>query len=436
MEPLWGKTLRVVVPAGDQHPEQTVELVISSVFSPPRMHTVTIPGAISLPRSVRVQKDHTVVRRGPNGAAGRKGVVMAGARLPVWNRSRGPGCNGVWYQVHVDGWICTASAATSDAEPGGLAFPVVEDGELTPWQYAFTKEPAVEYRVREGMLEETREVLEGFGFGVLGQVELYDQAYYRTAEGNLIPVEAARITRNISSFSGVSVEGGAPWPVGFVNARRAFAYSRPSRKQKFRIGSVERFEPFEVLEEHGEGAGRFYRFDENAWLYAGDVRVAEPGELPADLTPGEKWIDVDTTGQVAIAFEGDTPVYVTLVSTGREGPSRTVTGEFRMWGKVAAIAMDNTDEPLEIENAEGVVVGERNPFSLHDVPWAQFFFENFALHGVYWHNEFGNRRSHGCVNLAPADARWFFEWTEPALPSGWWAIHSTPGEQGTRVRVR
>ena len=97
--------------------------------------------------------------------------------------------------------------------------------------------------------------------------------------------------------------------------------------------------------------------------------------------------------------------------------------------------MDNTDEELEEGLDAGIEEGGRL-YSLHDVPWAQFFFENFGLHGVYWHDRFGNRRSHGCVNLAPIDARWIFDWTKPRLPDGWWAIHTSAGEKGTLVRVR
>ena len=112
--------------------------------------------------------------------------------------------------------------------------------------------------------------------------------------------------------------------------------------------------------------------------------------------------------------------------------------------------MDNTDEELEeeveseeaveaVEAVEAAAEGtdeERRLYSLHDVPWTQFFFESYALHGVYWHNGFGNRRSHGCVNLSPTDARWFYDWTEPAVPEGWWAIHTTEENPGTLVRVR
>ena len=60
-------------------------------------------------------------------------------------------------------------------------------------------------------------------------------------------------------------------------------------------------------------------------------------------------------------------------------------------------------------------------FDLQDVPFVQYFHRGFALHGAYWHDEFGKERSHGCINLAPRDSAWLFEWTDPQVPEGWHA---------------
>jgi hypothetical protein len=65
-----------------------------------------------------------------------------------------------------------------------------------------------------------------------------------------------------------------------------------------------------------------------------------------------------------------------------------------------------------------------------------YFNGDLALHGAYWHDRFGTRRSHGCVNLAPRDARWLFNWAPPGLPPGWSAVFPTREEPGLQVRVR
>ena len=198
-----------------------------------------------------------------------------------------------------------------------------------------------------------------------------------------------------------------------------------------------------MLEEKRVKGRTFFRVADAMWLADSDVRISRHAPRPKSVGPAEKWIDVNVAQQVLTAYIGDIPVYTTLVSTGRYGASRTVTGEFRIWAKVSAIAMDNTDEQQDVEDlpessidTDEIVSEDVHLYSLHEVPWTQFFFENYAIHGVYWHDRFGNRKSHGCVNMAPLDARWLFNWTEPGLPPGWWAIHAASASEGTLVRVR
>ena len=79
-------------------------------------------------------------------------------------------------------------------------------------------------------------------------------------------------------------------------------------------------------------------------------------------------------------------------------------------------------------------------FELRDVPWVQYFEAGYALHAAYWHDDFGRMRSHGCINLAPIDARRLFFWTDPPLPEGWHGVKANSGAggmgPGTWVRVR
>ncbi len=433
------KTKNVYELENDENLVCKPELEISSAYTPPALDMT--PGARdpSLPSSLTIIRDQTVVRLAPRRSARRRGVVMKDARLRPYASTRGPGCRDVWYKIHADSWICGDRVRASDLPPWGFRYPVVPKDELTPWAYGFVREPTIEYRLRGGVLEETRDVLKGFGFGVERRVSINGTRFFKTAENTLIPRASAGISGRISEFSGIEIKDGAPWPVGFVNSRKAWAYSTPSLQEHFRIGKVERYMPFQVRGFSGKGRKRFYRFDEKAWLHSRDVKVGSEAPLPKGVAKDERWIDVDTKQQIITAYEGAMPVYVTLVSTGRIGASRTVKGEFRIWAKIAAIAMDNTDEELEESEEGGADAGpaeERKLYSLHDVPWVQFFFESYGLHGVYWHDRFGNRRSHGCVNLAPIDARWFYDWTAPYLPDGWWAMHSSPNDKGTLIRVR
>jgi len=62
------------------------------------------------------------------------------------------------------------------------------------------------------------------------------------------------------------------------------------------------------------------------------------------------------------------------------------------------------------------------PYYVNRVPWVMFFQAHNALHGAYWHDRFGVTKSHGCANLAPKDAKYLFDWLEPALPNGWTSV--------------
>ena len=121
------------------------------------------------------------------------------------------------------------------------------------------------------------------------------------------------------------------------------------------------------------------------------------GKRPLNIGITEKWIDVDLTNQTLTAYEGDALVYQTLISSGLS-PNLTVTGQFRVWLRFEAQTMD------------GARLGY--DYYLENVPYVMYFFEDYALHGTFWHNNFGNPMSHGCVNMETGDAGWLFDWSE------------------------
>ncbi len=115
------------------------------------------------------------------------------------------------------------------------------------------------------------------------------------------------------------------------------------------------------------------------------------GQLAAADTPGEKWIEVDLSDQTLTAYAGGTPVYSAVVSTGLPG-TPTVTGEYRIYAKYRSAPMSGPG------------------YYLPNVPYIMYFYRGYALHGTYWHNNFGQPMSHGCVNLRTSDAEWLYNW--------------------------
>jgi lipoprotein-anchoring transpeptidase ErfK/SrfK len=173
---------------------------------------------------------------------------------------------------------------------------------------------------------------------------------------------------------------------------------------------------------------RFFETTERFWVRDRDLIVPPPITRPAKVGAGEKWIDVNLKTQTLVAYEGDLAVYATLVSTGRmneQDPTqdfRTPPGLYRIRDKHLATTMDGD-------------VTNDGPYSIEDVPWVQYFKGSFALHGAFWHDDFGHVHSHGCVNLAPEDARNLFEWTEPRVPSNWHGVNTGDEGRGTWVHV-
>ena len=132
-------------------------------------------------------------------------------------------------------------------------------------------------------------------------------------------------------------------------------------------------------------------------------------------------MDVNLREQVLVAYEGKKPVLATLVSTGK-GRS-TPTGTFYIQRKRAVSFMKSRPK------ARGDV------YNL-DTPWVITLQGRIAMHAAYWHNEFGRARSHGCVNLAPRDAKFLYDWSTPTVPDGWKTLMSADDSEGTLIRVR
>ena len=218
---------------------------------------------------------------------------------------------------------------------------------------------------------------------------------------------------------------GLTLPIAFVWPRGStMAWTRGAARGGGLRRQLEERTPVPVLESAQDGASAFaYRIGEAEWIDAVHVRVARPVPLPAGLKPGERWIDVDLDTQILIAYEGDLPVYATMVSAGLKD-TPTDTGVYRVWKKVAETDMKGLS-------------GE-DPYSVATVPWTQFFSpeQGLALHTAYWHDKFGLPKSHGCVNLSPRDARWLYFFTDPQVPPGWSMAAGVVEAPGSIVRVR
>ena len=127
-----------------------------------------------------------------------------------------------------------------------------------------------------------------------------------------------------------------------------------------------------------------------------------PALNPSRLAPtAGKWIDIDIGDQRITAYQGTTPLKSVLVSTGVAWHP-TPIGHYAIYLKIPSQAMSGGS------GAEA--------YYLPGVPWVMYFAGANAIHGTYWHHNFGTPMSHGCVNLTIDDAKWFYDWAEIGTP--------------------
>jgi hypothetical protein len=424
----------------------------------------------------------------PRWGSRKLGYLRAGAIAP---RSREPAgfrsCQGGWYRIQPRGFVCAGAGATLDIHDpvvetssrrptmSGLPYTYVMSRLPPPPLYIRRPTPAEQRRVEPDLLSHLRQTsiasldrafvqppppdptpgvllydraapgLRGphrspdalfvgtarprSAYALLSTFDHEGRRFGLTTELEVIPIDRTRVVRQ-SSFAGLALNDEISLPVAFVRSRRAVRYV-PGPAGGLVAGDPLPFRAAVPLAADPVGAqtiggATLLAAKDGSWIRADQVvKVGRLKRPPAWASAGRRWIDVSIINQTLVAYEGQKPVYVTLVSTGADGlgdPKKThstVQGTFLIHTKHISVTMDG-------ENGE--------EFDFRDVPFVQYFTEGFALHAAYWHDDFGTPRSHGCVNLAPVDAAWLFNWTTPEVPAGWHASLSL--NRGTLVHTR
>jgi hypothetical protein len=273
-------------------------------------------------------------------------------------------------------------------------------------------------------------MVKGFYLGLDREIHAFSGTFWRTTRGMFVPKDHVLVHDPKVEFEGVWLN--APGevrhlPLGWITNPHQWKYTFDDDKMH-RHEHVDRFTIVQLTGKKQIFEDKSYwETAEGWWMRAMDGTVANPGPPPRNLAPGERWIDVNLGLQSLVAFEGDKPVFATIVSTGRHDDDpvkdhHTRPGEFRVREKHVSATMDSD-------------TATDGPYSIEDVPWIMYFDGSTALHGAFWHSRFGHERSHGCVNMTPHDAHELFGWVGPRLPDGWHGVHATDDNPGTRVVV-
>jgi L,D-transpeptidase catalytic domain len=403
----------------------------------------------------------------------RFGYLRAGAIVDA----RGPaikndGCKGGWYRINPRGFVCIGKGATLDLNNPivieesvravrGQSLPYVyaRAGDTPPLRYfrlptkaemlhsegdgmlasiqrfwVRMQEPALKnllgtlgpppdflahgqsivkpYGVPKHLhfLTHSEATAPGAGFAITRTFQWQGRPFGLTTELDVIALDRTNVVVP-SDFHGVTLADDESLPVGFVMSHYALEYELDAAGQLRAKGSLDWRQGLKLTGR--TRPGDFHEVQGGDWIAGGSLRIIAPRtSFPSFATGSRKWIDISIEQQSLVAYIGRKPVYVTLVSTGLGGmgdPDKvpaTARGTFMIHSKHVSITMDSSED-------------KSDSYNLLDVPFVQYFHKGYALHGTYWHNDFGRIRSHGCVNLAPIDAAWLFEWTDPAVPPGW-----------------
>lgn len=414
----------------------------------------------------------------------RAGAVVDRRGPPIRNE----GCRGEWYRINPRGFVCVGKGATLDLEhPIVRALPRrAERGAGLPYVYALSGETAPYLYYRLPSVSQMQEVEQNYearaarwllthrdeghrewlsietppswlasgeplpkpygidsglrrtvhagqsaadsGFAVTQVFEWQQRAFGLSTELDLVPMDRTKLVVP-SDFQGVPLGEGQELPVLRVTAHWVNVYPIEAGERVGKPRSVPRRTLIPLTGQKRRLGGVSYWETTDGEVVAGvGVEVVAPrSSFPSFATGSRKWIDVSITQQTLVAYEGKKPVFVTLVSTGAGGlgdpekvPS-TIQGTFMIHSKHVTATMNGDED-------------RSDSYSLRDVPFVQYFHKGYALHGTYWHDNFGRWRSHGCVNLSGKDSAWLFEWTDPPVPQHWHAVLNK--ERGTVVVIR
>lgn len=413
-----------------------------------------------------------VVRTEPNPAATVLGQLRIGARIRLKSGpTRTSTCATGWYAIHPRGYACAGEGidvSPHNVESAVAVAPASTDAAL-PYQYYFVKDELVpEYHQlpSRDQQRETRDyiaryleirrqnperatrflrgelagdlpkpaIVRGFldrGFFVAGAGldTRASRRFVRTVRGRYIK-ESQLEPRRASQFHGITLDAAHALPIAWAVREGLMMSPRtlPDGSTRFAddpsAPAMQRTDIIQWSRRQRVGDRMLHVLADGHYVRDWYLAVAERISRPQGVRADETWVHVDVGEQTIVVYRGNEPIYATLVSTGLVGHD-TPVGLFAIREKHVADTMSDI----------GADAGD-NRYSIEDVPWTQYFSGSLALHGAFWHERFGLKRSHGCVNLAPLDAHYIFNLTSPELPEAWHGITTDhTGLRGSHVYI-
>jgi hypothetical protein len=241
-----------------------------------------------------------------------------------------------------------------------------------------------------------RSILPGLVFLTAGRDE---NGWTRINPGEWVKTEFLTNTNwVVSSFTGVLLpEDALPYSIAWA-LKDVYVSTEPGVEppaESDTLPLITRYSLLNIYATADVAGYRWYQIGADQWIHQHNVAKVIPITEKPEGIDTDLWFSIDLFEQVVIAYQGDRPIFSTLVSTGLPRWP-TYEGLFHIFYR------------NEREHMTWGTVGDDYYF-LEEVPYTMFFDDGRALHGEYWHDGLGYRRSHGCVNMSITDAHWMFE---------------------------
>ncbi len=372
------------------------------------------------------------VFRRPDTKAPIRATIKKFTRVPRVTRVDGPGCPQGFLKLADEAYVCLLNLRKDRRPPRARPQPTLGANHLTPGTYGYIRTGGAKlyWTLADGFADRKgKPIAQSDTVRWAGKRFFKGMKFWRITTGHFI--RGNRVRRFWPShLKGVDLRrGGHALPLVFMVSRRrrhigekippVDVYEVPRGRV---VSTLERYTAWPTDDVRQGPEFRWYHIPKKGWVSSEMVRLARLTDPPPGLHPDERWIDVDLEEQTLVAYRGRTPVYATLVAAGVwKYPSPV--GVFRIYRKVAEANMKSDETASE-------------SYRVDHVPWTMYFNKGYALHGAYWHDGFGHARSHGCINLAPRDARVIYQFTRPVVPDGWTRMDADAAHPGTAVRLR
>ncbi len=343
------------------------------------------------------------------------GQIRRGSRVPV--RSAGvrrpcvfEGQRGKWLETP-GGYLCTGDGITVGGRPSRLKprQRTIDLRYAMPFDYVKVTAAGVPRYTRPvaSPKYEVERQTKAFFLAKDRSFRLNGEGWLRTVYGEHVKLSKTRPVAP-SKLRGVKLSAHTKLPIAFIVGPEEGVTRRCQEDtQLVYCGRAEKHSRFKPRGRTMIGTQEYVRGRGDRLYPAQYVRVAEVITRPDGVPSDARWVHVDLDEQTFVAYEGDVPRYASLVSSGIEGRD-TPTGLYRTQRKYVTKTMRGPDE-------------KAGRYRVEEIPWVLYYHGAYAIHGAYWHNQFGEVRSHGCTNIAPTDAQWLFRFDKAGVRDGWHA---------------